>query len=100
LFLAIAVAALFELWDDCSLVFFLGQVHWLLWLKSIAFVLLSCYYFQILLPSAEGIGGPKNMKDTHQKDLLNVCVQVNGVAGPDAGKFRGDIHDCHFQVLP
>jgi len=29
-------------------------------------------------------------------------IPVNGVAsaGSDAGKFRGEIHDCHYQILP
>jgi len=35
-------------------------------------------------------------------DHHGVGAQVNGVAsaGSDAGKFRGEIHDCHYQILP
>lgn len=32
---------------------------------------------------------------------LQDVIPVNGVAGtgPDAGKFVGEIHDCHFEIM-
>ena len=35
---------------------------------------------------------------------FSACPQdilpINGVAGPDPTKFRGEIFDCHFEIVP